>query len=174
MLARSLGFFKPANTILVPCTRGSTTQPTSVSVLVAAGMAAAAAAAAVAAMATYGDVLLGVDEVRVKHVGGPHDAGALVGGGEGEAGGGAGGTADQAVQVGALLVGAALLDSVALRALGLEDLGTLWHCGSIDTHTHPHTHASVGSAHAEATQHGQPNTAQTNTSGFAHAPSWQT
>ena len=169
MLARSLGFFKPANTILVPCTRGSTTQPTSVSVLVAAGMAAAAAAAAVAAMATYGDVLLGVDEVRVKHVGGPHDAGALVGGGEGEASGGASGTADQAVQVGALLVGAALLDSVALRALGLEDLGTLWHCGSIDTHTHE----SVGSAH-EATQHRQPNTAQTNTSGFANAPSWQT
>lgn len=77
-------------------------------------------------LATHRDVLLRVHQVRVEHVRGPDDAAALVGGGVAEAGGGAGGAADQAMQVGALLVRAASLNSVALRALGLEDLGTLW------------------------------------------------
>jgi hypothetical protein len=71
------------------------------------------------------DVLGRVDEVLHESILAPVDASGLVGGRVGKVRDGTGGTAEETVQVGALLVALTLTDSVALRALGLEDLGTL-------------------------------------------------
>lgn len=74
---------------------------------------------------THLNVLLGVLKVLEQCVLAPHDARLLVGGGVAVAISHPRLSAEESVQVRALLVRPPLLDRVTLAALGLEDLGSL-------------------------------------------------